>query len=55
MRGPAADGRAQRFSDHEESVYSELCPPYRLSRTNVCPMLPVAVQQATVIASFLVL
>ncbi|CAL5224411.1 g7093 [Coccomyxa viridis] len=22
MRGPAADGRAQRFSDHEESVYS---------------------------------
>ena len=25
-RGAAADGRVQRFSDHEDSVYSEPCP-----------------------------
>ena len=25
-RGPVADGRAQRYSDHEDSIYSECAP-----------------------------
>ena len=25
-RGPVADGRAQRYSDHEDSIYSEAAP-----------------------------